>query len=332
MKNKHIAVVGATGAVGTEFLHLLEQKNISLAGLRLFASEQSAGKKIDFRGESITVEALTPKVFSGMDIAFFAISAEQSVEYAPIAVKSGTLVIDNSSAFRMDPDVPLVVPEVNAEAIKQHHGIIANPNCTTVQLVVALNPIHRAATIKRIVVSTYQAVSGSGQAGMDELNQQLHALVHGQPLVPHVYPVTIVENLIPQIDDFVDSGYTKEEMKMVNETRKILNAPEMQISATCVRVPTLRAHCESVQIETARKITADEARRLLSAAPGVIVKDNRVPGGYPTPAEVIRTYETYVGRIREDISHPHGLAMWVVADQLYKGAALNALQIAELCS
>ncbi len=327
---KHVAIAGATGAVGTAFIEILEKRDFPLASLRLLASERSVGKQILFKGEPLTVEMLTPHSFEGMDIVFFAAGGEHSLHFAPQAVEAGAVVIDNSSAFRLQDDVPLVVPEVNPEAAAAHHGIIANPNCSTIQMVVALAPLHRAAQLTRVIVSTYQAVSGSGQAAIEELCDQLHAFTQDKPLQSDFYPVPIALNVLPHIDVFMENGYTKEEMKMVDETRKILGVPDLPISATCVRVPVMRAHSEAIQIETRDKLSVEEAKRLLSTAPGIIVKDSREPGGYPTPMEVAQTQETYVGRIREDIASKNGLAFWVVADQLYKGAALNAIQIAEL--
>lgn len=328
--SQNVAVVGATGAVGTEFLKLLEARNYPIKNLRLLASERSAGKEIPFKEEILQVEKLTKDSFKGIDVAFFSAGASRSKEFARSAVEAGALVVDNSSAFRMDDDVPLIVPEINPEEAFKHKGIIANPNCSTIQMVVALNPIHKAAKITRAIVSTYQAVSGSGAEAMRELISQIAAYTKNEPMIPKVYPTQIAFNLIPHIDVFLDNGYTKEEMKMVHETRKIMSAPEMQIAATCVRVPVLRAHSESINIETEKKLTVEEATELFKNAAGIVVKDRREPGGYPTPWEVTEKYETYVGRIRDDISTPNGLAFWVVADQLYKGAALNAIQIAEL--
>jgi len=325
-----VAIAGATGAVGTELIKLLEQRNFPLTELRLLASKRSVGKKLPFKGEMITVVEMTPDAFEEIDIAYFSAGASRSLEFCPAAVKAGAVVIDNSSAFRMDDGVPLVVPEVNPEAAFDHQGIIANPNCTTIQMVVALKPLHDAAVIKRVVVSTYQSVSGSGAAGMTELENQVADYAAGKPLTNSVYPVQIAFNVIPHVDVFNDNGYTKEEMKMVNETRKIMSAPEMMVSATCVRVPVFRAHSEAVNVETEKKLTAEAATELLQKAPGVRVKDLREPGGYPTPHEISESFETWVGRIREDISVENGIAFWVVADQLYKGAALNAIQIGEL--
>ena len=328
--SQHVAIAGATGAVGTEFLKLLEARDFPMKSLRLLASSRSAGSKLKFRGENLEVEELTPKSFKGIDIAFFSAGGSRSKEFAPHAVDSGAVVIDNSSAFRMDEKVPLVVPEINPKQAFEHQGLIANPNCSTIQMVVALNPIHRAANIQRVVVSTYQAVSGAGASAMEELKQQLRAWANDEPMKQEVFPTQIAFNLFPHIDVFQDNGYTKEEMKMVHETRKIMNAPNMQISATCVRVPVLRAHLEAVWVETEKPLSESEARELFEKEPGIVVQDERESGGYPTPWHITETQETYVGRIRKDISHPNGLTFWVVADQLYKGAALNAIQIAEV--
>ena len=328
--SQHVAIAGATGAVGTEFLKLLEARDFPMKSLRLLASSRSAGSKLKFRGEHLEVEELTPKSFKGIDIAFFSAGGSRSKEFAPHAVDSGAVVIDNSSAFRMDEKVPLVVPEINPKQAFEHQGLIANPNCSTIQMVVALNPIHRAANIQRVVVSTYQAVSGAGASAMEELKQQLRAWANDEPMKQEVFPTQIAFNLFPHIDVFQDNGYTKEEMKMVHETRKIMNAPNMQISATCVRVPVLRAHSEAVWVETEKPLSESEARELFEKEPGIVVQDERESGGYPTPWHITETQETYVGRIRKDISHPNGLTFWVVADQLYKGAALNAIQIAEV--
>ena len=327
---KNVAIVGATGAVGGEFLKLMEARNFPIKNLKLLASERSVGKKLEFCGEEITVEELTTESFKGVDLAFFSAGKGRSKEFIHHAVDAGTVVIDNSSAFRMDLNVPLVVPEINPHMVFKHNGIIANPNCSTIQMVVALNPLHKAATINRVIVSTYQSTSGAGAKGMSELLNQTRAFVNNEPLEVSALPAQIAFNLFPHVDVFLENGYTREEMKMVNETQKIMDAPEMKISATCVRVPVLRAHSEAVWIETEKKLSPQEARIILEKAPGIIVKDDPVAGGYPMPWDVDETLETYVGRIREDFSHPKGLAFWVVADQLYKGAALNSIQIAEV--
>ncbi|MHB1515012.1 MAG: aspartate-semialdehyde dehydrogenase [Acidiferrobacteraceae bacterium] len=324
-----VAIVGATGVVGTEFIKLLERRNFPLDALTLLASPRSAGRVLSFRGQSLTVQLLTHDSFQDVDLAFFSAGASVSKEFCPSAARAGAFVIDNSSAFRMDPAVPLVVPEVNPDTIRNHKGIIANPNCTTIQMVVVLKPLHDAARIRRVVVSTYQAVSGTGAKAIEELESQVRDLAAGNPARNEVYPVQIAFNVLPHVDVFMDNGYTKEEMKMVHETRKIMGDEDIMVSATCVRVPVVRAHSEAVHIETEQKLTAQEARSILEKAKGVIVKDERGPGGYPVPLEVTERYETYVGRIREDISVQNGLAFWIVADQLFKGAALNGLQIAE---
>ncbi|MBI3597010.1 MAG: aspartate-semialdehyde dehydrogenase [Nitrospirae bacterium] len=324
-----VAVVGATGAVGQEMVEVLQERKFPVKELRLFASERTAGETLTFQDRSLTVQLLTKDAFTGVDIALFSAGEEVSREYAPVAVSAGAVVIDNSAEWRMKPDVPLVVPEVNPEAAFRHHGIIANPNCSTIQMVVALKPLHDAARIKRIVVSSYQSVSGTGKEAMDELIDQTRALMSFQEAVCHVYPFQIAFNLLPQIGAFDARGYSSEETKLVNETRKIMGDDRIRISATTVRVPVFRAHSESVNIETERKLSADEARALLATAPGVMVFDDPQRKVYPMPLEVAGTDEVYVGRIREDASIESGLNLWVVADNLRKGAALNAVQIAE---
>ncbi len=328
MQKLNIALVGASGAVGTEFLKLFELRNSPLKNLRLLASKNSKGKSIIFRGEKLTIQELTKNSFANIDLAFFAAGASRSLEFAPYAVKSGALVIDNSSAFRLQKNVPLVVPSCNMADAKHHKGIIANPNCCTIQMVEALKPIHDAVKIKRVIVSTYQAVSGSGLKATDELHQQMKDYLAGKKLNASVYPYPILMNAIPQIDLFVEKGYTKEEMKMVLETQKILHSPKMKIVATCVRIPVLRSHSESILIETKSKITPDNAINLWEKA-GVKVLNQAKAGGYPTPREVTKSLHTYVGRVREDLTFKNGLFFWCVADQLYKGAAWNALEIAE---
>ena len=325
-----VAIAGATGAVGTEFIKLLEQRNYPLQKLKLLASARSVGKQSRFREQTLAVEELRPEAFQDVDVAFFSAGGDRSKEFAPAAVEAGALVIDNSSAFRMEEGVPLVVPEINAEAARRHKGLIANPNCSTIQMVVALNPLHQESPLQRVVVSTYQAVSGAGASGMQELLDQVCDYTQGKPLTPQAFPKQILFNLIPHIDVFQENGYTKEEMKMVLETRKIMSIPELLVSATCVRVPVLRAHSESIWVETETKISEARARELFVQAPGIQLVDERKPGGYPVPWEASETFDTYVGRVREDLSHPRGLTFWCVADQLYKGAALNAIQIAEV--
>ncbi|HBS60264.1 MAG TPA: aspartate-semialdehyde dehydrogenase [Firmicutes bacterium] len=335
MKKYNVAIMGATGAVGQEFLRLIEERKFPFAELKLLASKRSAGKKVPFMGKEYTVEETKPESFEKVDIALFAGGAA-SKEFARPAVDRGAVVIDNGSAFRMDPDVPLVVPEVNPEALKNHKGIIANPNCSTIIMVIALKPLYDYAKIKRIIVSTYQAVSGAGKEAIDELTEQVRSVLKGEEAQANILPSAgmpkhyqIAFNLLPQIDVFLDNGYSKEEMKMVLETQKIFNDPDMAITATTVRVPVYRSHSEAVTIETEGKITADKARQLLAAAPGVIVQDNPQEQVYPMPLYTSDRNEVFVGRIREDISHPSSLNLWVVGDQIRKGAALNALQIAE---
>ncbi len=325
----NVAIAGATGAVGTELMKLLEIRNFPVDKLTLLASKRSVGKKLKFKGKELACQELTKDAFNGIDIAYFSAGASRSLEFCPAAVKAGAVVIDNSSAFRMDDEVPLVVPEVNPDHALNHKGLIANPNCTTIQMVVALKPLHDFANIKRVVVSTYQSVSGSGVAAITELENQVKAYLTGDVMEKNVYPVQIAFNVIPHVDVFQDNGYTKEELKIVHETRKIMSAPDILVSATCVRVPVFRAHSEAINIETEKKLTAEKAVELLGKAEGIVLLDRREPGGYPVPEAVSETFETYVGRIREDISCENGLAFWVVADQLYKGAALNAIQISE---
>lgn len=329
MKRFNVAVVGATGAVGQELLKIMREREFPAGNLKVLATERSAGKKIEFNGQEYTVENTTAGAFDGVDIALFA-GGSASKDFAREAAKRGAVVVDNSSAFRMDPEVPLVVPEVNPEDVKWHKGIIANPNCSTIIMVVALKPIHDAAGIKRVVVSTYQAVSGAGKEAIDELAAQVKLLSEGKEVVPEVFPYQIAFNLIPHIDVFSDLDYTKEEWKMVNETRKILHDDNMQITATTVRVPVFRSHSESVNIETERKLSVAETTKLLAEAPGVIVQDNIQNKEYPMPLYTSDKDEVFVGRIREDNSIANGLNLWVVADQLRKGAATNAVQIAEL--
>jgi aspartate-semialdehyde dehydrogenase len=332
MRTFSVAVVGATGAVGNEMIRILEERNFPVSRLKLLASARSLGKSLEYRGKSIHVEVLDENSFTGVQIGLFSAGGSISEKYAPIAARAGCVVIDNTSAFRMVPDIPLVVPEVNAEAIGQYKktGIIANPNCSTIQMVVALKPIHDAVRIKRIVVSTYQAVSGTGKKAIDELDAQARALLAGQEPVVKVYPHQIAFNCLPQIDVFLDNGYTKEEMKMVNETKKIMNDPSIAVTATTVRVPVFYAHSESINIETEKKITAAQVRDLLSRAPGVKVIDDPSQRRYPLAIDAAGKDDTYVGRIREDESIANGINMWVVSDNLRKGAALNAVQIAEI--
>lgn len=325
-----VAVVGATGAVGTEMIEVLEERKFPVETLVPLASIRSAGGTVSFRGQDVVVCELTKDAFDGVDIALFSAGAEISREFAPIAAKAGAVVIDNSSAWRMDKDVPLVVPEVNPYDAEKHHNIIANPNCSTIQMVVALKPLHDRVRVKRIVVTTFQSVSGTGKDAMDELMDETRDLLSFRTPEPKVYPHQIAFNCLPHIDDFLPSGYTKEEIKLVNETRKILGDSSIQVTATTVRVPVYIGHSEAVNIETEHKLTANEARAILAAAPGVIVYDDPVHKLYPMPIDVAGKDDVYVGRIREDESIPNGLNLWVVADNLRKGAATNAVQIAEL--
>ena len=327
----NIAIVGATGVVGQEFLKILAERDFPVGELRLLASERSQGKKIAYQGKEYTVEATTEQSFERIDIALFA-GGEASRLYGPAAVAAGAIVIDNSSTFRFDPEVPLVVPEVNPEDVLWHKGIIANPNCSTIQLVVVLKPLHDVAKIKRIIVSTYQAVSGAGSEAIDEMLSQSREFSAdpNAPVEPHVFPHQIAFNLIPHIDIFLDNDYTKEEMKIVWETRKMFHDEDIQISATAVRVPVLRCHSEAVYIETESSLTLGAVREILAGAPGVVVIDDVKANAYPMPITAFDTDEVYVGRIREDISTENGLALWIVADQVRKGAATNAIQIAEL--
>src|SRR5512143_754278 len=330
-KSYAVAVAGATGAVGLEMIKTLEQRKRPAGSVKLLASESSVGKELRFNGKPVKVEKLTKDSFKGIQIALFSAGASRSLEFAPAAAASGAVVVDNSSAFRMDPEIPLVVPEVNPHAIAQYkkRGIIANPNCSTIQMVVALKPLHDAARIRRIVVSTYQAVSGTGLKAIDELLTQTSALLGSQEIQKKVYPHQIAFNCLPHIDSFLDNGYTKEEMKMVHETKKIMEDDSIRLTATTVRVPVFRCHSESVNIETEGKISANEVRAILSTAPGVIVYDDPKKNIYPLAIDVAGKDEIYVGRIRADESIPNGINLWIVSDNLRKGAALNAVQIAE---
>ncbi len=324
-----VAVVGATGAVGQEILKVLEERRFPVAELRALASARSEGKKLTFLSSEVTVHTARPEAFAGVDIAFFA-GGEISKELVPEAAKRSCVAIDNSSAFRLEPWVPLVVPEVNPEDLEGHKGVIANPNCSTIILVVPLKPLHDAARVKRVVVSTYQAVSGAGKEAIDELLLQTRQVLAGEEVTPRVFPYQIAFNLIPHIDTFGENGYTREEMKLVLETRKILHEPELRVSATTVRVPVLRSHSEAVNIEFERPLSPEEARSILSRAPGVVVEDDPEHLAYPMPLFTSHKDEVFVGRIRADISLEGALNMWVVADQLRKGAATNAVQIAEI--
>lgn len=325
----NVAILGATGMVGREMLSILLERNFPFQELKLLASERSAGKKITAGGREWTIEEATPESFRGIDIVLASAGAKVSQELAPHAVKAGAVVVDNTSAFRMDPDVPLVVPEVNPDHLKAHQGIIANPNCSTAQLVVVLDPLRKLGKLERITVATYQSVSGAGKEAVDELLNQTREVLEGKPAVAKKLVKPIAFNLIPQIDVFLDNGYTKEEMKMTNESRKILGEPELRLSATAVRVPVLVGHSEAVQIEFDHPVSPEEVRKILAEAPGVRLMDEPSEKVYPQPTDCAGKDEVLVGRIRADVSHPNGIALWVVGDNLRKGAALNAVQIAE---
>lgn len=331
-KSYSVAVAGATGAVGVEMIKMLEQRNFPLQSLKLLASSRSAGKKMTFRGEELTVEEMTEASFKGVDIALFSAGASISRQFRQAVTDAGCVMIDNSSAFRMEDDVPLVVPEVNPEDVKWHKGVIANPNCSTIIMLVPVAPLHRAFGLKRLVASTYQAASGAGAKGMDELLRQTRDVLDGKPAEPHAFVDPIAFNVFPHIDVFQPNGYTKEEMKMVNETRKMLHTDAIRVSCTCVRVPVQRAHSEALNLEFEKPVTPEQAREVLAAAPGVIVVDDPANNRYPMPIDASGHGEVLVGRIRQDISQPGqtGLDMFVAGDQLLKGAAYNAVQIAEL--
>ncbi len=331
MNHPHVAIVGATGAVGLDLIKCLEKRNFPLGKLSLFASSRSAGKKMIFRGEEIVVQTLTHDVFAGVDIALFSAGGGRSLEFAPSAAKAGAVVIDNSSAFRMDDDVPLIVPEINAHAV--HHrprGIIANPNCTTIISLMALAPLHEAFGLRSIIASTYQAVSGSGAQGIIELENQVSAITQGTEFTPSVYPRQIAFNVIPQVDQFTENGYTKEELKMLHEGRKIMDLPDLRVSCTCVRVPVYRSHSVSITAQFERPITADAARAAYEGKPGIIVVDDISRALYPVPLDTTLQDDCRVGRIRKNLVFENALDLWVVGDQVLKGAALNAVQIAEL--
>lgn len=328
----NIAIVGASGAVGQEFLRVLDEQNFPIDNLTLFGSSRSAGKTYTFRGKEYTVKELcdNPDDFKGIDIAFTSAGAGVSKQYASVITAHGALMIDNSSAFRMDDDVPLVVPEVNGDdSFNTPRNIIANPNCTTIQMVVALKPINSLSPIRRVHVATYQAASGAGAAAMDELVEQYREIADGKEPTVKKFAHQLAYNVIPHIDVFTDNGYTKEEMKMYNETKKIMHAPKLDVSATCVRVPVLRAHSEAIWIETERPMTVEEAREAFAAAPGVVLVDRCEANGYPMPLFVANEDPVYVGRIRQDLTNERGMSFWTVADQIKKGAALNAVQIAQ---
>jgi aspartate-semialdehyde dehydrogenase len=329
LRSYNVAVVGASGAVGREMVKILEEKNFPVNNLKLLATRRSAGTEICYRGERLVVEVTEPGVFRNIDIALFSAGGDPSKEIAPIAVEEGAIVIDNSNAFRMDDNVPLVVPEINPEDISKHQGIIANPNCSTIQMVVALKPIYDQVGIERIIVSTYQAVSGTGKKAIDELNRQIESYLKGEKLEALVYPYQIAFNVLPHIDIFEDNGYTREEMKMVRESRKILHDPGLAITATCARVPVFFGHSESVNIETRNRIDIASLRKLLNQSKGVKVIDDPDQISYPLAIMSENDDDVLVGRIREDISTRNGISMWIVGNNLRKGAALNAVQIAE---
>ena len=324
-----LAVVGATGVVGQETLRLIEARYPKHRNLKLLASKRSAGRKIDVNDATFTVLETTEESFDDVDIAFISVSTEASRHFGPIAAAAGAMVIDDSSAFRMDTDVPLVVPEVNGDDLDWHNGVVSIPNCSTTPLVMVAHPLRQASPIRRIVADTYQSVSGAGGAAMDELRDQTRTVIHGGPAEPEAQPQQIAFNAIPQIDSFTESGYTREEQKMINESRKILHEPAMAVSATCVRVPVFVSHCVAAHLEFEQPISPGEARELLSMMPGVAIQDDPLSNLYPMPVDAAGQDEVFVGRIRQDASHPNGLAMWLVTDNLVKGAALNALQIAE---
>ena len=326
----NVAVVGATGAVGRKMLEILEERNFPVANLKVLASARSAGQTLTYNGKFLDVEELKENSFAAVDIALFSAGASVSQRFAPFAVKSGCIVIDNSSAFRMEPGTPLVVPEVNPETIGENPGIISNPNCSTIQMVLALKPIHDKFKIKRVVVSSYQSVSGSGQKAIDELQSQTKSILEERSFIPNVYPYQIAFNCLPHIDNFLDNGYTKEEMKMINETRKILGDDSVQVCPTTVRVPVFYSHSESLNIETEGLITGSAVKELLKGQSGISVVDDPQNNEYPLAIEGEDENEVFVGRIRDDISCERAVNLWVVSDNLRKGAALNAVQIAEL--
>ena len=325
----NIAIVGATGAVGQETLRLIARRYPKHTGLKLLASSRSAGRRLEVNGHTFTVAATTDDSFDDVDLAFISVSTEASRRFGPAAAAAGAMVIDDSSAFRMEPSVPLVVPEINAADLDWHHGIVSIPNCSTTPLVMAAHPLRQAAALRRIVADTYQSVSGAGGAAMNELRDQTRTVMHGGPAAPDAQPQQIAFNVYPHIDAFAPSGYTREEQKMIDESRKILHAPELAVSATCVRVPVFVSHCVAAHLEFDAPVSPDDARELLRQMPGVIVQDDPAAAQYPMPVNAAGQDAVFVGRIRRDASHPNGLAMWIVTDNLVKGAALNALQIAE---
>ncbi|UPG63300.1 aspartate-semialdehyde dehydrogenase [Metabacillus endolithicus] len=333
----HVAVVGATGAVGQQMLHTLEQRNFPISKLTLLSSERSAGKKVMFKNEEYTVQVATPESFEGVQIALFSAGGSVSKQFAPEAVKRGAIVVDNTSAYRMDENVPLVVPEVNEEALKNHNGIIANPNCSTIQMVVLLEPIRKQYGLNKVIVSTYQAVSGAGAAAINELKEQSKAILNGEEFTPEILPVgsdekhyQIAFNAIPQIDKFQENGFTFEEMKMINETKKIMTMPELHVAATCVRLPVETGHSESVYVEVdSQDVSAQQLKELLKNSDGITLQDDPSQQLYPMPANCVGKNDVFVGRIRKDLDRDNGFHMWIVSDNLLKGAAWNSVQIAE---
>ena len=329
-KSYRVAILGATGAVGTELLELLERRNFPLADLKLLASPRSAGRTLQFQGENLLVEPVGEGSFDNVDLVLASAGGSISLVWAPIAVAAGAVVIDNSSAFRLDPQVPLVVPEVNPSALHSHRGIIANPNCTTILMTVAVWPLHQVRAVRRIVAATYQSASGAGARAMEEVKNQAQAVLQGKEPVTEIFPYPLAFNLFPHNSPLNQLGYCEEEMKMVNETRKIFDAQQLRITATCIRVPVLRAHSEAINLEFETPLSVDEAREVLSQAPGVQLVEDWESNHFPMPIEATGRDEVLVGRIRQDISHPCGLELWLCGDQIRKGAALNAVQIAEL--
>ena len=326
----NVAILGATGAVGTELLALLAERNFPLGKLKVLASERSAGKPISFAGQDLIIEAVTESSFDNVDIVLASAGGSISKKWLPIAAKAGAISIDNSSAFRMHPDVPLIVPEVNPEAAAHHKGIIANPNCTTILMTVAIYPLHQVQPIQRIVVSTYQSASGAGARAMEEVKVQSQAILNGEPAIPEILPYPLAFNLFPHNSPMTENSYCEEEMKMVNETRKIIGDHDIRITATCVRVPVLRAHSEAINLEFAHPFNPDKAREILATATGVKLVEDFTKNYFPMPIDASGKDDVLVGRIRQDISHPNGLELWICGDQIRKGAALNAVQIAEL--
>ena len=329
-KKYHVAIVGATGAVGIELLRVMERRDFPVADLRLLASPRSAGKSLEFRGQDLSIAALEQNSFAGIDLAFFSAGAGTAKQFGPIAQRAGAVVIDNSSAFRMDTDVPLIIPEINPEDIRRHRGMIANPNCTTAVALMALHPLHRAFGLRRVFASSYQAVSGSGSRAIEELKQQVEATVGGGEAVARVYPHPIAFNVLPHVDSFLDTGYTREEMKMQNEGRKIMHLPDFRASVTCVRVPVYRAHSVAISAEFERPVSLEAARAALAKASGLDLIDEPLSDRYPTPLAAAGQDNCQVGRLRLDCALENGLGLWVSGDQLLKGAALNAVQIAEV--